>query len=380
MSIITRRLKNGRTAYDVKLRTPDGRQYGHSFRTRKEAVAFQVQERAAQMQGSWVDPRAGRLTLGAYAERWLAQRVGLRPRTQELYDYLLRHHVLPTFAGTELKAITVARVRAWHAELNCKPSIGPSTVTKAYRLLRTILATAVEDEILTRNPCLLKGAGVERPAERPVASVAEVAALADAVEGRYKAMVLLATWGGLRFGELVGLTRGDLDLAKRTVRVVRQVQELIDGRQVVGPPKSDAGRRSVALPPHVVPELKRHLAEWVDAEPSSLVFASPEGGVLRRSNFNRRVWQPACAAVGLRDFRFHDLRHTGNTLAASTGASTKELMSRMGHASPRAALIYQHATSERDQALAEASPGWPNRTKRDNRRSDPWSPAHPNVR
>jgi integrase len=354
MSIHTKRLKNGRSVYEVKLRTVDGRQYSRSFRTRKDAEAFQVRERAAQMQGTWVDPGAGRLAFGAYAERWLAQRVGLRPRTEELYDYLLRHHVLPTFAGIELKDISVARVRAWHAASNKKPSIGSSTVAKAYRLLRTIMATAVEDELVIRNPCLLKGASVERPAERPVATVAEVAALADAVEARYRSMLLLATWCGLRFGELAGLTRADLDLRARTVRVVRQVVELADGRHVIGPPKTDAGRRTIALPPHVVPELKLHLAEWVGTDPSSRVFASPDGDALRRSNFNRRVWQPACQGAGLLGLRFHDLRHTGNTLAASTGASTKELMSRMGHASPRAALIYQHATSERDQVLAEA--------------------------
>jgi hypothetical protein len=85
-----------------------------------------------------------------------------------------------------------------------------------------------------------------------------------------------------------------------------------------------------------------------------LTFTSPDGTPLRRSNFNRRVWQLACAELGISGLRFHDLRHTGNTIAASTGASTKELMARMGHASPRAALIYQHATIERDRTLADA--------------------------
>ena len=138
------------------------------------------------------------------------------------------------------------------------------------------------------------------------------------------------------------------------MRVSRQVQELGDGRLITGPPKTDAGRRTVAIPPHVVPEIKTHLAEWVGADAVALVFSSPDGSGLRRSNFNRRVWQPACRAAGLSGLRFHDLRHTGNTLAASTGASTKELMSRMGHASARAALMYQHATSERDHVLADA--------------------------
>ena len=294
MSIQTRKLKNGRTAYDVKLRTPDGHQYSQSFRTRKEAEAFQTKQRATRMEGVWVDPTAGRITFGSYAERWLAQRVGLRPRSRELYDYILRHHLLPTFAEVQLKAITVARVRAWHAELHEKRSIGPSTVAKAYRLLRTIMATAVEDELISRNPCLVKGASVEHHEERPVATVAQVAALADAVQPHYRAMVLLATWCGLRFGELTGLTRADLDPTGRTVRVARQAQELKDGSRVVGPPKTDAGRRTVAVPPHIFSELRKHLALWVAAPPESLAFGDSEGGPLRRSNFSRRVWQPAC--------------------------------------------------------------------------------------
>ena len=349
MSIHSKRLNSGRTSYEVKLRGPSGRQYSRSFRTRREAEAFQVHERASQVQGSWIDPSAGSVPFAEYAGQWLDERVGLRPRTAELYDYLLRHHLLCWFGNVELKEITPARVRAWHARLHEKPTIGPSTLAKAYRLLRAILATAVDDELIPRNPCVLKGASVERPAERPVASLTDLAALANAVAPRYRAMLLLATWGGLRFGELAGLTRADLDLAARIVRVSRQVQELGDGRLVTGPPKTDAGRRTVAIPPHVVPDIKTHLAQWVGADAGALVFSSPDGSGLRRSNFNRRVWQPACRAAGLTGLRFHDLRHTGNTLAASTGASTKELMSRMGHASPRAALMYQHATSERDR-------------------------------
>ena len=121
-----------------------------------------------------------------------------------------------------------------------------------------------------------------------------------------------------------------------------------------GPPKTEAGQRTVAIPPHVLGDIRAHLDSYVGNGSESLVFVTPEGTPLRRSNFNRRVWQPACAAVGLSGFRFHDLRHSGNTLAASTGASLKELMRRMGHASPRAALIYQHATTARDRAVAEA--------------------------
>jgi integrase len=353
LSIHTRRLATGRTLYEIKLRTPTGRQYSKSFRTRREAEAYQVKEKASQLTGAWVDPRAGELTIEEYTRDWMYQRVALRPRTVDLYRYLLDHHILPGLGHHQLRAVSPAMVRAWHADLGRKTTIGPSTRAKAYRLLRTMMTTAVDDELIVKNPCVVKGASVERHDERPVATIAQVAALAGHVDPRYRAMILLACWCGLRYGELAGLTRADIDLATETVTISRQLQETDNGVISWGPPKTDAGKRSVAVPPHLLPLLADHLRA-IGPGADQLLFPAPEGGPLRNSNFNRRIWRPALDAVGLVGFHFHDLRHTGNTLAAQTGASTKELMARMGHASPRAALIYQHATKERDKAVARA--------------------------
>ena len=132
----------------------------------------------------------------------------------------------------------------------------------------------------------------------------------------------------------------------------RQYVELEDNSLVLDTPKSAAGVRTVHIPPHLLAELQAHLSAYPDP-PSSLVFTNGLGRPLTRGGF-RRTWVKARDSVGLPDFRFHDLRHTGNTLAAATGASTKELMARMGHASMRAALIYQHATADRDHAIAAA--------------------------
>jgi integrase len=211
----------------------------------------------------------------------------------------------------------------------------------------------VEDGVLAVNPCQLKRAGVERSDERPIATVAEVAALADAVPPRHRMLVLMGAWCGLRLGELTALTRADVDLLHGTVSVTKNRQRLDDGTVVVLPPKSDAGRRVVSIPPPLLPQLEEHLGEWVGPEKDALIFTSEHGYPMHRSNWNR-TWRQARAAIGRPDLRFHDLRHTGNTLAAATGASTKELMARMGHSSPRAALIYQHATRERDEAIARA--------------------------
>lgn len=137
----------------------------------------------------------------------------------------------------------------------------------------------------------------------------------------------------------------------RANRVVTSTAETDDGRLIDVDPKSQAGRRRVAFPKEIAPELRWHLECFAQAGDDGLVFIGPKGGRLRHSTF-RRIWTKARNAVGLPGLHFHDLRHTGNTMAAGQGASLRELMERMGHSSSRAALIYQHATQERDEAIA----------------------------
>ncbi|HEV3353707.1 MAG TPA: tyrosine-type recombinase/integrase, partial [Acidimicrobiales bacterium] len=171
------------------------------------------------------------------------------------------------------------------------------------------------------------------------------------VEPRWRALVLVSGFGGLRWGECVGLRRRHVDLLHRTVTVVEQVTE-VDGRLEVGPPKTEAGRRVVVLPRVAADALADHLANWSAPSPDGLVFPASEGGYLRRTNWRQRAWLPATKATGCEGVRFHDLRHAAATLAATTGASTRELMTRLGHASPVAALRYQHVAKGRDAAIA----------------------------
>jgi integrase len=350
MSIRGRTLKNGRTAWDVRLRTPDGHQYKRTFRTRKEADTFEARELADRSRGAWVDPRAGNVPLRDYATNWLANRGQLRPRTRELYEGLLRLHILSTLGDVELSDLVPSKVRLWHSKLSAGTHPGASTTAKAYRLLRTILNTAV---VLVKNPCLIEGAGVERAAERPIATVEKVYALRDAIEDRHAAMVLLATFAGLRLGELLGLRRRHVNLLHDCVYIEEQAVELKNGTRVTGPPKSDAGVRTVALPPQIVSDLEDHLEQFTATAADALLFTSADGEPLTRRIWNVR-WNAARTTVGVPHLHFHDLRHTGNTFAAATGASTKELMARMGHSSSRAALIYQHATRQRDVVIAQA--------------------------
>ncbi len=164
-----RRLPSGR--YQARYRL-DGIEYlaPDTFRTQREADAYLAALRSDIERGSWVDPDAGRITVTEYASQWLRQRVNLRPRTRELYESELRLHILPGLGTSELSSLTPARVRSWHAEL-LNAGVGPSTVAKCYRLLRAILGTAVEDSVIVKNPCVIKGAGFEGPNERDVANV-----------------------------------------------------------------------------------------------------------------------------------------------------------------------------------------------------------------
>jgi integrase len=274
----------------------------------------------------------GQLSFGEYATAWMRLRE-IRPRTRELYTCLLANHLRPTFGATPVAKITPVAVRAWRAE-RLAEGCGVSTIAKAYRLLKAILTTAVQDELIPRNPCMLAGAGSERPAERVPPSIAEVEAIADAIEDRYRLLVLLGAWSGPRWGELIGLTRASVDLLHGTVTVSQAMVELRSGAYV-GPPKSNAGRRTVHIPPHLIPEVEWHLDKYVPRQPDAMIFTGPRGGTVRRNNFHL-TWHRARLAAGVPQLRFHDLRHLAATLAATTGATTRELMARMGHASPRA--------------------------------------------
>jgi integrase len=350
-----RRLPSGR--YQVRYPGPDAvdRPAPETFTTKTGAEVWLTMKEAEIRRGDWLDPVPGRIWFGDYADAWISDQV-LKPRTVELYRGLLKNHLRPTFGNVELGDIRDADVRRWRKQrLEAGPRqarpFGPVTVAKAYRLMHGIMATAVEDGRIRRNPCRIKGAGQEHSKERPVIPVVLLVELLDNVPARYRALLLLATFANLRFGELAGLRRHQIDLDRCEVYVDRSTAELDSGQLIEHDPKSPASVRTVAFPGDIVPELRDHLERFSDPRPRGLVFIGPKGGQLRRSNF-RKFWHQARGAVGLPELHFHDLRHTGNTMAAAQGASPRELMERMGHSSPRAALIYLHATRERDQQIA----------------------------
>ncbi len=216
------------------------------------------------------------------------------------------------------------------------------------------MQTAMEDGRAAKNPCSIRSAGREEPVERPMITLEQLDAITAAAGERWRSLIEMAAWCGLRFGELAALRKNRIDLDTETVMVAESVSVLAGGVRHVGPPKSDAGRRAVAIPPHIVPALRHHLERFSEAGPDGLVFVGPKGGALSSANFGADVWRPAVTSVGLKGFTFHGLRGVSATLAARQGATTKELMRRLRHATPEMAMRYQRADAERDRALARA--------------------------
>jgi integrase len=378
-----RKLPSGR--WQASYSDPDGRTYltptgvarevrhkaGQTFDARIDAEAWLTDERRLISSGTWSPPtqrrreRAARpLVFGDYAEAWLTGRkVKGRPladRTRDHYRALLDDHILPTFASAPLAEITPEQVDHWYELV----AVGrPTTQAHAYSLLRTILGTAVDRGLIkTANPAKVRGGGsTERARKVKPASLAELEAIANAVPERHQLLVLLAAWCALRFGELAELRRKDVDTKAGVLHVRRGVVRSRSAGVLTKRPKSDAGIRDVAIPPHVLPLVRSHLLEHTAPGRDGLLFPGTNGEHLAPSSFYGRAstatssgwgWYAARQAAEREDLRFHDLRHTGAVLAAQTGATLAELMGRLGHSTPAAALRYQHAAAERDQEIA----------------------------
>ncbi len=232
------------------------------------------------------------------------------------------------------------------------PDAGRAQVAQAYRFLRMVMAHAVREARIDANPCQIARAGHVKAAERIPATPAEVSALAAGMPARYSAAVHLAGWSGLRAGELFGLARRHVDLETGTVRVERAVTYAPGQPAVFGSTKTEGSRRTVHLPPHVVAILRQHMTTYTGPGPDALIFTDPAGRIVPREARKVPFWR-ARALIGRPDLRWHDLRHTGATLAAQAGATLAELQHRLGHTTAAAAMIYQHHSADRDKELAQ---------------------------
>ena len=348
----------------VRWRGVDGQRVSakQTFATKADARRFLATVEADILRRTYRAPKEVDETLAQYGTYWVQSRPGLKDSTRHQYEIDFRLHIKPTLGHHRLDRIEPEAVRRWHAELSrdLRKSLaatgrdGKATVARSYRVLRAILQTAVDDELLIRNPCRLSGAGDAKSPERPVLTAIEIAELAEAVPDRYRAFVILAGFSGLRAGELAALRLGDADLrrGKASVRVSRRFYR-VGGRLTVDSPKSEQGARVLPLPAFVAAEMRTHIKEFrADAERNDLIFVT-SGGRDVLDGYSQ-VLRRALDRIGREDVRPHDLRHSAMTSAAEHGATLATLMQMAGHSTADAAQRYQHATLEHSRRVAAA--------------------------
>jgi integrase len=347
-------LEGGRRGrrYRVEWYTPDGAHRSRTFRSRREAEAFLHRVEHEKAEGTYRDPSSGRRLLGELAEAFFAGAYDLRPSTRALYEGAWRLHVAPAFAEVAVGRIRPEDVRSWIEGL-LAAGVGPRTVQVARLVLGRILERAVEDGLIRVNPVRSVRPPKAPPHETRVPTTAEVEAVAAAIELRYRAMVLVAAWAGLRIGECAGLQRRDVDLLGRKIHVRRQVTE-VRGVREVAPLKTEASRRTVPIPAFLAEELAAHMEAFVGPEPEAHLFTAPEGGLLGRASWRSRYFDPALRRAGVEPFTFHQLRDHAATAAIASGADVKVVQSILGHVDATTTLNrYAGAWPSAAEAVAE---------------------------
>lgn len=336
---------NGR--WLARWRGPDGRQKKKSFGRRVDADKHLTRTEHDLLTHAYVDPSAGRVTVGAWAEQWLSTRVHLKPKTLYGYRSLLNSRVLPQWADVPLSRVAHEEVAAWVAAMR-SDGLSPSRVRQAYHVLTAMLDDAVKAGKLARNPAAKVQLPRLQEVEAQYLTYGQLEALAVAC-GPYRLLVLVLGYTGLRFGEAAGLRASRVDVSGGRLRVAETAAE-VGGRVLFGPPKTHE-KRTVPLLPFLREELSERLAGM---GPGELLFQAPQGGVLRSGNFRRRYFDRAAADVGLRGFTPHGLRHTAASIAIASGANLKAVQRMLGHKSATLTWDrYGHLYGDELDALAE---------------------------
>jgi integrase len=348
----------------------DGTRHSRTFSTKMDAEAWLAAERTLVDREEWTPPavrqeaqrlrveQAASNTVAGFAEQYLAER-DLRPSTFRSYRQLLSSRILPLLGQMPMIDVSLSEIKRWRASLDPET---PSTNAAAYRLLRSMLQAAEEEELIDRAPPKIRGAGTARVQRVAVpATLDEIATIVDAMPERLRLLIVLAAFVGLREGELLELRRSDVDGVSGWIHVTRKVdKDIIPGvngacpkcGRAITAPKTASGIRTVHLPPPFLPMLQKHLLEHCATGPDGLLFPGDRTDHMSVRYLMDR-YRPAREAAGRPDLTIHHLRHTALTLAGQHGATAAELQARAGHASLAAMAIYQHATLDRDKALAE---------------------------
>jgi len=328
-------------------RDAGGREHARHFARKVEAERWLASVEVTKARGVWLNPAAGKVRLGDWAEQWLGGQVQLKPSTRARYGLILRKQVLPTWSRVPLSAVTYSDVSDW-VKILSSSHLSASSVRQAHRVLSLVLAHAVRDGRISKNPA--EGVRLPRAVRSHMIFLThgQVAKLADACQP-HDTLVYVLAYTGIRWGEAAALRAGRIDLVRRRLAIDEATSE-VGGHVIFGTPKSHK-RRSVPFPQFLTDPLRAATAGKVAVD---LVFTAPEGGVLRNTNFRSRVFDRAKKELGLPGLRVHDLRHTAASLAIAAGANVKAVQSMLGHASAAMTLdVYAGLFTDDMDAVAE---------------------------
>ncbi|MBW3589871.1 MAG: site-specific integrase [Actinobacteria bacterium] len=391
----------------VRWRDPSGRERSKTFLRSTDARAYAAEIEHEISRGTLFDRSRSKTPFSVAGAAWLEGRVALRRSSWVRDESYLRRHVISFFGGYPVGSITRDLIEEWVRGLSSS-GLAPMTARQVVRILRCVLDDCVERGLIASSPFRsLRRIALPRVSSSSCLFLtpSEVSRLASAIEPRFRALVLVAAYLGLRWGELAGLLRSAVDFSTAlqvsaldllaglgaeppspegeaarpsgppspegeaagfsgsgSLRVVGTLEEVAGMVRYVEETKSRGGRRTLTVPPFLVSELSGHLSLFgsggslvptsVSApslpggfvSSSSFVFTDVDGGVLRGARFRRRYWRPAVEAAGLPSgLRFHDLRHTCASILIAQGAHPKEIQARLGHSSIRTTLdTYGH--------------------------------------
>ncbi|MFC9664916.1 tyrosine recombinase XerC [Nocardia salmonicida] len=341
-----RKLPSGK--FQASFIAPNGRRQNapNTFRTKTDADRWLVKIETDISRGTWLDDGAGRQRFEDYAKAYLHDNPEVGLRWEETCLRNLRLHMVDLL-DVPLVAMTPMVVRAWHKKVTAGKG-GRTSIAQSYRFLSTVMNCAVRERAVASNPCQIRGAGADRAKERPIATPAVIEQLVEAIPPRYRAAVLMAAWCEIRRGELCALQTAFVDIDSATAWVIRNRVEMLESDLAFDKdPKTDAGGRPIAIPPHIIPWVRKHAEEFAGPE---RFFVGRDGAPMR-GNAISQAFNRAKKKVGFTG-TFHDLRHTGQSLAAASGATLADLKKRAGHSSDQAASRYMHMVAGRDREIA----------------------------
>lgn len=328
--------------WTARWKNPQGKWQTKDFKTKAEAAQYEAQMISDVRRGDYTDPHAAKTPLGVVYSNWKSQESSLKPKTQESYASLWRCLVEPEWSLRPLSRINRAEVRKWIAESASISGrkVSASRMRQAVVLLKKLLDHAVELGLLNRNPLgQLKGLLPKLQDQKPKRALEmdELLNLSDEC-GDYRLMILLAGLTGLRWAELIALEPADFDFKVKKVVVNKSLSE-VNG--VIHKVTTKSGKsRELPIPEYLIQELRQLVLKSTEGKP---VFSAREGGILRRANFTKRVFQPALERAGLKEVRIHDLRHTAVSHQLRAGANLLAISKIAGHAKPSTTLnVYAH--------------------------------------